>query len=110
MTTEEGEEKANEFKIPFYETSCKEGINVKEVFDTSYYITPNNEMYKFSNDEKVGENVKKAYVYNKNNNGDSVQVYHCYLTNNNEFYLINGTKIADNVAEVLRRRKIFNSR
>ena len=33
VTTEEGEEKANEFKIPFYETSCKEGINVKEVFD-----------------------------------------------------------------------------
>ena len=28
-----GEDKAKEFKIPFYETSCKDGINVKEVFE-----------------------------------------------------------------------------
>ena len=33
VTKQEGENKANEFKIPFYETSCKEGINVQEVFD-----------------------------------------------------------------------------
>ena len=30
----EGKEKANEFNIPFFETSCKDGININEVFDT----------------------------------------------------------------------------
>ena len=30
---DEGNNKANEFKIPFFETSCKEGINIKEVFE-----------------------------------------------------------------------------
>ena len=29
----EGQDKANEFQIPFYETSCKDGINIKEVFE-----------------------------------------------------------------------------
>ena len=29
----EGQDKAIEFQIPFYETSCKDGINIKEVFE-----------------------------------------------------------------------------
>ena len=29
----EGKDKAEEFNIPFFETSCKEGINIKEVFE-----------------------------------------------------------------------------
>ena len=33
VTFEEGEKKGNEFQIPFFETSCKDGINVKEVFE-----------------------------------------------------------------------------
>ena len=32
ITEIEGKEKADEFKIPFFESSCKEGINIKEVF------------------------------------------------------------------------------
>ena len=30
---EEGEEKAKQFNLPFFETSCKEGININEVFE-----------------------------------------------------------------------------
>ena len=33
ISQKEGEEKAEEFKIPFYETSCKDVINIKEVFE-----------------------------------------------------------------------------
>ena len=33
VTFEEGEKKGNEFQIPFFETSRKDGINVKEVFE-----------------------------------------------------------------------------
>ncbi len=33
VSLKEGQDKANEFNIPFYETSCKEGINIKEVFE-----------------------------------------------------------------------------
>ena len=33
ISLKEGQDKANEFNIPFYETSCKEGINIKEVFE-----------------------------------------------------------------------------
>ena len=29
----EGQDKANEFQIPFYETSCKDGINIKEALE-----------------------------------------------------------------------------
>ena len=29
----EGKDKAEEFNLPFFETSCKEGINIKEVFE-----------------------------------------------------------------------------
>ena len=32
ITEIEVKEKADEFKIPFFESSCKEGINIKEVF------------------------------------------------------------------------------
>ena len=34
VSKEEGEEKAKQFNLPFYETSCKEGININEVFET----------------------------------------------------------------------------
>ena len=33
VSIEEGKEKSNEYKIPFFETSCKDGINVQETFD-----------------------------------------------------------------------------
>ena len=33
VSLKEGQDKADEFNIPFYETSCKEGINIKEVFE-----------------------------------------------------------------------------
>ena len=33
ISQKEGQEKADEFQIPFYETSCKDGININEVFD-----------------------------------------------------------------------------
>ena len=32
VTKEEGERRAKEYSIPFYETSCKNGININEVF------------------------------------------------------------------------------
>ena len=34
VSKEEGKEKAKQFNLPFYETSCKEGININEVFET----------------------------------------------------------------------------
>ena len=33
VNKEEGHNKANEYKIPFFETSCKDGINVNEAFE-----------------------------------------------------------------------------
>ena len=33
VSLKEGQDKASEFNIPFYETRCKEGINIKEVFE-----------------------------------------------------------------------------
>ena len=33
ISLKEGQDKAIEFQIPFYETSCKDGINIKEVFE-----------------------------------------------------------------------------
>ena len=33
VSIEEGQDKADEFKIPFFETSCKDGININEVFE-----------------------------------------------------------------------------
>ena len=33
VTLIEGKEKADQFKIQFFETSCKDGINIKEAFD-----------------------------------------------------------------------------
>ena len=32
VTNEEGKEKANAYNVPFFETSCKEGINISETF------------------------------------------------------------------------------
>ena len=33
ISLKEGQDKANEFQIPFYETSCKDGINIKEALE-----------------------------------------------------------------------------
>jgi len=33
VSIKEGQGKADEFKIPFFETSCKDGINLNEVFE-----------------------------------------------------------------------------
>ena len=33
VSIKEGQDKANEFNIPFFETSCKNGININEVFE-----------------------------------------------------------------------------
>ena len=33
VSIKEGQDKADEFKIPFFETSCKDGININEVFE-----------------------------------------------------------------------------
>ena len=33
VSNEEGIQKSNEYKIPFFETSCIDGININEVFD-----------------------------------------------------------------------------
>ena len=33
VSLKEGEDKAQEFQIPFFETSCKDGININEVFE-----------------------------------------------------------------------------
>ena len=33
VSVEEGKDKADEFKIPFFETSCKDGININKVFE-----------------------------------------------------------------------------
>ena len=35
VSIEEGQGKADEFKIPFFETSCKDGININKVFEKS---------------------------------------------------------------------------
>ena len=33
VSLKEGEDKANEFQIPFFETSCKNGININEAVE-----------------------------------------------------------------------------
>ena len=33
VSKEEGEEKAKQYNLPFFETSCKEGINITQVFE-----------------------------------------------------------------------------
>ena len=33
VSKEEGEQKAKEYNLDFFETSCKEGININEVFE-----------------------------------------------------------------------------
>ena len=60
VSLKEGQDKANEFNIPFYETSCKEGINIKEVFE------------KLIDDiiEKGSKNINKEYkILNKGKKG-----------------------------------------
>ena len=59
VSLKEGQDKANEFNIPFYETSCKEGINIKEVFE------------KLIDDiiEKGNKNINREYkILNKGKN------------------------------------------
>ena len=64
VTSIEGEEKADQFKIPFFETSCKDGINIKEAFDkiveeitTKSNWSPNGE---FKTLKKGNKNGKKC--------------------------------------------------
>ena len=60
VSLKEGQDKANEFNIPFYETSCKEGINIKEVFE------------KLIDDiiEKGNKNINREYkILNKGKKG-----------------------------------------
>ena len=51
---EEGERRAKEYGIPFYETSCKDGINVNEVFEriTNDILNKNTNNDKNDNDKR----------------------------------------------------------
>ena len=49
VSLEIGKKKANEFNIPFYETSCLNGINIKEVFETLVENIINGGGRKYSN-------------------------------------------------------------
>lgn len=73
--------------------------NVKEYYDGNYYITKNNELYIFENNDSklVGENVKK-YFSNYYKSG-------YFLDQDDTLFHYNGTqteKIAENVKDILR--------
>ena len=52
VTKLEGEEKANEFNIPFFETSCKEGININETFEKISELIVNNNKNNIENESQ----------------------------------------------------------
>ena len=68
VSKEEGEDKANEYNIPFFETSCKEGINVNEAFmKLSEEILKKNGANIITKGEKLSkENIKKDNEKSKN--------------------------------------------
>ena len=68
VSKEEGEDKANEYNIPFFETSCKEGINVNEAFmKLSEEILKKNGANIVTKGEKLSkENIKKDNEKSKN--------------------------------------------
>ena len=59
VTKEEGERTAKEYNIPFFETSCKEGININEVFSriTKDILNKNGNI----------DNNRKGEILNNNN-------------------------------------------
>ena len=54
VSKEEGEEKAKQFNLPFFETSCKEGININKVF------------------EKIAEDILSKTSHNIGNKGEKI--------------------------------------
>ncbi len=82
------------------EDNVKIKESIKEVVKYRYYITTNNDLYKFMNNEKIGENVKKVFIYTIQTGSHSYRDISCYITNNNELFLFDGTKLAENVKEV----------
>ena len=63
VKTEDGQKIANEFKLPFFETSAKEGINVNEAFES--LVEKIDEVY--SKLETPKNEVKKNKLYNGKN-------------------------------------------
>ena len=59
VNEEEGQNKANEYKIPFFETSCKDGINVNEVFEKIVEDIESNKNFQNPPRNKIVENTKK---------------------------------------------------
>ena len=68
VSKEEGIDKANEYNIPFFETSCKEGININEAFmKLSEEILKKNGSNIVAKGEKLNkEKVKKDNEKSKN--------------------------------------------
>ena len=59
VNEEEGQNKANEYKIPFFETSCKDGINVNEAFEKIVEDIESNKHFQNPPRNKIVENTKK---------------------------------------------------
>ena len=59
VSIEEGQGKANEFKIPFFETSCKDGININEVFEKLIEDILNKGDRNLKREDKISKNMKK---------------------------------------------------
>ena len=60
VSLKDGEEKANEFKIPFFETSCKEGINVNQVFEKLIEEITSKSNWKKTEFKSLNDNKKKG--------------------------------------------------
>ena len=60
VNKEEGQNKANEYKIPFFETSCKDGINVNEVFEKIVEDIESNKKYQIAPINKIVDKNKKG--------------------------------------------------
>ena len=59
VSIEEGQGKADEFKIPFFETSCKDGININEVFEKLIEDILNKGDGNLKRKDKISKKVKK---------------------------------------------------
>ena len=59
VNKEEGQNKANEYKIPFFETSCKDGINVNEVFEKIIEDIERKKKYQTAPRNKIVDKTKK---------------------------------------------------
>ena len=60
VNKEEGQKKANEYKIPFFETRCKDGINVNEVFEKIVEDIDSNKKYQIAPRNKIVDKNKKG--------------------------------------------------